>query len=88
MVWPNNANMKVWIATWDVEGTETGLEVFAEKSLAVEAAIEYAQEMSLLEEEQRPIDEARRRLISTGELNFYDRQCCYSVCEHDVIGRG
>lgn len=79
--------MKVWVATWDIKGTETGLEVFAAKSLAVEAAIEYAQEMSLLEDEGLSDNEARRRLRSAGELNFYDRQCCYRVCEHDVIGR-
>ena len=79
--------MKVWIATWDVGGTEMGVEVFADISLAVEAAIGYAQEMSLLEDESLSDNEARRRLRSSGELNFYDRQCWYRVCEHEVIGR-
>lgn len=80
--------MKVWVATWDIEGTEIGFEVFAEQSLAVEAAIGYAQEMSLLDDERLSIVEARRMLRSEGKLNFYDRQCCYGVCEHDVIERG
>jgi hypothetical protein len=79
--------MKVWVATWDIEGIETGFEVFAEESLAVEAAIGYAQEMSLLEDERLSIDDARQMLRAAGELNFFDRQCCYGVCEHDVIGR-
>ena len=79
--------MKVWVATWDIEGTETGFEVFADESLAVEAAIGYAQEMALFDDENLSIDEARQMLRSTGELNFYDRQCCYGVCENDVIER-
>jgi hypothetical protein len=79
--------MKVWIATWDIEGTENGLEVFADESLAVEAAIGYAQEMSLLDDEGLTINDARQILRSEGELNFYDRQCCYGVCEHEVIER-
>jgi hypothetical protein len=83
-----NLGVKVWVATWDIEGTETGFEVFAEESLAVEAAIGYALEMSLFDDEGLSIDEARQVLKSAGELNFYDRQCCYGVCEHDVIGRG
>lgn len=78
--------MKVWIATWDVGGTEMGVEVFADISLAVEAAIGYAQEMSLLGNERQSIVQARRRLRSTGELNFYDRRCYYRICEQDVIG--
>lgn len=88
LCYPIGRNMKVWIAAWDVEGVERGIEVFAEKNLAVEAAIGYAQEMSLLEDESLSIKEARRRLRWTGELNFYDIQCCYCVCEHDVIGLG
>lgn len=78
--------MKVWVATWDVEGMETGLEVFSDESLAVEAAIGYALEMSLLDDEGLTVNDARRMLQSAGELNFYDRQCCYAVCEHAVIG--
>lgn len=78
--------MKVWVATWDVGATETGLEVFASKSLAVDAAIEYAQEMSLLEDEELSVDEARQQLTAAGELNFFDRQCSYCVCEHEVVG--
>lgn len=84
----NFATMKVWIAAWEVEGTERGVEIFAERNLAVEAAIGYAQELSLLEDEGLSIEQARRRLRGTGELNFYDRQCCYSDCEHEVIGLG
>ena len=84
---PIALTMRVWIATWDIGGTEAGFEVFAKKSLAVEAAVGYAQEMSLLEDESLSNNEARRRLTSAGELNFYDRRCCYRVCEHDVIGR-
>lgn len=79
--------MKVWVATWDVGGTEIGFEVFADKGLAVEAAIDYALEMSLLEDEELSIDDARDRLLSTGDLNFDDRQCYYCVSEHEVIER-
>jgi hypothetical protein len=79
--------MKVWVATWDIGGTETGFEIFSERSLAVEAAVGYAQEMSLLEDESLSVDEARQMLMSAGELNFYERQCCYCVCEYDVIAQ-
>lgn len=64
-----------------------GFEVFADESLAVEAAIGYASEMSLLEDEGLPIDDARDQLLSAEGLNFHDRQCYYSVSEHDVIER-
>jgi hypothetical protein len=79
--------MKVWVATWDIGGTETGFEIFSEESLAVGAAIGYAQEMSLFDDESLSIDEARQMLMSAGELNFCERQCCYGVCGHDVIAQ-
>jgi hypothetical protein len=79
--------MKVWVATWDVGGTEIGFEVFADESMAVKAAIGYALEMSLLEDESQSVDDARDQLLSTGDLTFDDRQCYYSVSEREVIER-
>jgi hypothetical protein len=82
-----NFDMKVWVATWDVGGTETGFVIFSEESLAVEAAIGYALEMSLFDDESLSTDDARQMLMSAGELNFNERQCCYGVYEHDVMAQ-
>jgi hypothetical protein len=79
--------MKVWATTWDVSGTETGFEIFADMSLAIEAAVGYAREMCLFDEEGMSADEARAALRTEGELNFDDLRCYYSVSEHEVVDR-
>jgi hypothetical protein len=79
--------MRVWAATWDVQGTETGFELFADMSLAIEAAIGYAQEMSLLDKDGLSVEDVRAALRSAGELNFDDMGCYYRIVEHEVVDR-
>jgi len=78
-------NMKVWIATWSVRSQEPGAEVFATRELAVEAAIGYAQEMSLLDGFQMSEDLAHRTLLDSGSLSFPEADCYYEIECHDVI---
>lgn len=78
--------MNVWLAMWDVRNAGTGVEVFATQEFAVEAAIEYAEEMSLLEEGQMTASDARRQLLSSNSLIFEDAECYYRIEEHEVLG--
>lgn len=78
--------MNVWLTTWDVRNAGTGVEVFATRDLAVEAAIEYAQEVSLLKLERMTVADARRQLLSSNELIFEAAECYYGIEEHEVIG--
>lgn len=77
--------MRVWAASWDVDGTETGFEIFISMDLAVEAAIGYAQERSLVKLQGSSVESARASLRSAGELSFEDRRCYYAIEEHEVI---
>ena len=78
--------MTVWIATWDVRNQGLGVEAFATRELAVAAAIGYAAEMNLLDEENMPVQTARDELLSYGSLSFPDRECFYQVVECVVTG--
>lgn len=78
--------MNVWIATWDVRNAGSGVEVFASKKLAVEAAVDFANEMSLLGPGTLTEKLARKHLMLTGSLEFECEECFYGVEEHEVQG--
>ena len=78
--------MNVWIATWEVRNSGSGLEVFASKVLAVDAATGYADEMSLLGPESLTEEAARAELVETGSIEFESEECYYSIEEHEVNG--
>ena len=78
--------MKVWIAKWDVSMTESGFEVFASEALAIDAAVGYADEMSLLTQETMTEVAAREQLVRSGSIDFESDQCYYGVEEHEVQG--
>lgn len=80
--------MDVWIATWDVRNFESGVEVFASQPLAVDAAIGYADEMSLFGPDTMTEEEAREQLLETGSIEFESAQCYYGIEEHEVQGYG
>jgi hypothetical protein len=82
-----NGHMKVWVAAWEVGLTQSGFELFDERDLAVEAVIDYAHEMSMLDDDGTSEEDARAMLTSTGQLNFEDRQCYYSVRSEEVVSR-
>jgi tagatose-1,6-bisphosphate aldolase non-catalytic subunit AgaZ/GatZ len=77
---------KVWVAKWDVGLTESGFEIFASEALAIDAALSYADEMSLLTPTTMTERAARRQLAETGSIEFDSEQCYYGVEEHEVQG--
>jgi hypothetical protein len=78
--------MNVWIATWDVRNAESGMEVFVSKELAIDAAVDYADEMSLIGPDTLTEVAAREQLAETGSIVFESEECYYGVEEHEVIG--
>ena len=78
--------MKVWIAKWDVGMTESGVEVFANEALAIDAAVGYADEMALLTPATMTEVAAREQLLESGSIAFESEQCYYGVEEHEVQG--
>ena len=78
--------MKVWIATWDVRNAGAGVEVYASKALAVDAALDYANIMELLGSDTLTEAAARELLETTGEILFEDAACYYGIEEHEVNG--
>lgn len=77
--------MKVWIAKWDVRNGGDGVEVYTNQDLAVNAVLEYAKEMLLLEDGSTQEEAARKVLIENGGLEFDDDDCYYWVIEHDLL---
>ena len=78
--------MNVWVATWDVGSEGSGVEVFANQELAVDAAVDYANQMSLLGPDTLTEEEAREQLSETGSIGFESENCYYGVEEHKVQG--
>ena len=76
--------MNVWIATWDVRNAGSGIEVFANKELAIDAAVDYADEMSLIGPDTLTEAAARVQLVETGSIKFETEECYYGVEEHEV----
>ncbi len=76
--------MKVWIAKWDIRNGGNGVEIYANRELAVDAAIAYAKENTLLGRESMREDEWRMCLAATGSLEFEVSECYYAIEEHDV----
>ena len=80
--------MKVWIATWDVGSEGSGVEVFASQALALDAAVDYANSMSLLGSGSLTEAEARSQLEEEGSIAFEAEGCTYGIEEHEVQGMG
>jgi hypothetical protein len=78
--------MNVWVATWDVGSEGSGVEVFANQALAIDAAVDYAKEMALLGPDTMTEADARARLQEDGAIDFGDDGCYYGVEEHQVQG--
>jgi hypothetical protein len=78
--------MYVWVATWDVGSDGSGVDVFATRELAIDAAVDYANEMSLLGPDSMTEAEARVQLAAEGSIAFEAEGCCYGVEECEVRG--
>ena len=78
--------MRVWTATWDVGSEGSGVEVFANQALALDAAVDYANAMSLLGPDTLTEADARAQLAEKGSIGFEAEGCYYGVEEHAVQG--
>lgn len=78
--------MNVWVATWNVGSEGSGVEVFARRELAIDAALDYANEMSLLGSDTLTPAQARALLMEEGTIAFESEGCCYGVEECEVRG--